>query len=81
MKIRPKNISTLPYGYGIKKVDAVYKPVMDVHKEREKQNEEKRANLLKQKTFIEVLRHVQAEQEQQPEQKNAQQKKLKRREF
>lgn len=64
--IRPT--STLPYGYGIGKVGKVEKPVMDVHKEREKQNEERRANLLRQKAFIEELRRAKLAQEQQEEQ-------------
>lgn len=55
MIIRPTDTSTLPYGYGIKKVDSVHKPVMDMHKEREKQNEEKRRNLMAQKAFIQAL--------------------------
>ncbi len=59
-----KPTSTLPYGYGIGKVGAVHKPQMDVKKEREKQNEEKRANLLKQKAFIEELRRLEEAQKQ-----------------
>ncbi len=47
----------LPYGYGIGRVQQVSRTQMDVKKDREKQNEEKRANLLRQKSFIEELRH------------------------
>lgn len=56
--------SGLPYGYGIGKVQPVNKTQMDVKKEREKQNEEKRANLLQQKAFIEELRRQQEEKKQ-----------------
>lgn len=55
--------STLPYGYGISKVQPGSRAHMDTKKEREKQNEEKRANLLKQKAFIEELRRQQELQE------------------
>ncbi len=49
----------LPFGYGIGKVQPVNKAQMDVKKDREKQNEEKRANLVQQKAFLEELRRQQ----------------------
>lgn len=55
----------LPYGYGIGRVQPVSKAPMDIKKEREKQNEERRANLVQQKTFLEELRRQQKLQEQQ----------------
>lgn len=62
-----KGTSGLPYGYGIGKVQPVSKSQMDVRKEREKQNEEKRVNLMKQKSFIEELRRQQKIMQEQEE--------------
>lgn len=59
----------LPYGYGIGRVQPVSKVPMDIKKEREKQNEERRANLVQQKTFLEELRRQQKLQQEQEAEK------------
>lgn len=53
MKI--KSSSSLPYGYGIGRVEKSERTVMNIYKDREKQNEEKKETLLRQKTFLEYL--------------------------
>lgn len=58
--IRPT--SNLPYGYGISKVDQVTKTSLDMQKEREKQNQEKRKRLLAQKSFMQVLQQKMIEE-------------------
>lgn len=50
---------SLPFGYGINKVTTPEKPRMDIYKDREKQNEEKKESLYKQKAFLEYFRECQ----------------------
>ncbi len=68
---RVDGIGGLPYGYGIGKVQPVSKTQMDIKKDREKQNEEKRANLLQQKSFIEELRRQQEQLQEQEQNKKS----------
>lgn len=66
-----KRVGGLPYGYGIAKVQPVSKVQMDIKRDREKQNEEKRANLLQQKSFIEELRRQQEKLQEQDQKKKS----------
>lgn len=69
--------NTLPYGYGIGKVQKVTKTHTEINKDREKQNEEKKENLYKQKCFLEYLRESEKNSNQnQPEKINRKRKYL-----
>lgn len=57
--MRTTSSSNLPLGYGINKVTPPEKSKMDIYKDREKQNEEKKESLYKQKAFLEYLRECQ----------------------
>lgn len=54
--MRINSSSNLPHGYGVGSVKKVAKPNMEIYKDREKQNEEKKETLYKQKAFLEELR-------------------------
>lgn len=51
--------SSLPYGYSVNNVKKAEKSEMNLNKEREKQNEEKKRNLYAQKAFLEYFRECQ----------------------
>lgn len=51
--------NSLPHGYGINKVAPTEKVKMEIYKDREKQNEEKKESLYKKKAFLEYLRECQ----------------------
>lgn len=57
--MRTNDSINLPYGYGINKVTPPEKTRMDIYKDREKQNEEKKESLYKQKAFLEYFRECQ----------------------
>ncbi len=49
----------VPYKYGIERVQSVQKAPFDPSQEREKQNEDKKEKLLRQRTFLNELRKQQ----------------------
>lgn len=57
--MRTNGSSNLPHGYGINKVPQVESPRINIYKDREKQNEEKKESLYKQKAFLEFFKKCQ----------------------